>query len=261
MSNFSKINVYLRACNQNKPNFNRPEWFNYEKIFKNLLDTCNPNLASITVCFDGNSEEYDEHFINKYSKDYKFRTILINTKSYSGQSYENEGSSKSSCLVSRIVKRDELPEDSLIYLLDNDYLHRQVDWAAIVLDLFNNHINENSYVSLFDHFDKYWFAQDLPNHFGMYKDLKTKIILSSFCHWREILSITSCWLLPKKLFDRDFEKVHSIGLSDNTTCNLLSKEYGTKFYTPIPSINCHGERLFQAPFVDWASIVENTKLL
>lgn len=260
MSKFSKIHIYLRACNQNKPNNQRPSWFNYESIFKNLLDTANPNLTSITVCFDGNSIEYDQHFINKYSKSYKFRPMLFNTKSYSGPSYESEGSSKSSCLVSQIVERDNLSDDSLIYWLDNDYLHRQIDWAAVVLDLFNNHINENSYVSLFDHFDKYWFAQDVPNHFGMYKDLKSKIILSSFCHWREVPSITSCWIFPKKLFDRDINE-HGIGMSDNTCCDLWRKKHGTKFYSPIPSISTHGEQLFQAPFIDWTGIIENTKLL
>jgi hypothetical protein len=163
-------------------------------------------------------------------------------------------------LVAQIIKNDDLPEDSLVATFENDYIYRPIDWATIVLDLFNNHINDNHYLSLYDHLDKYIFSQDTNNEWGMYKDLRSKIILGGFNHWREVPSITSSWILPKKLFDRDWEQL-SQGISDNTGCDIWGKKYGTKFLSPLPSISCHSESYFIAPFVDWYGILNNTKLL
>jgi hypothetical protein len=94
----------------------------------------------------------------------------------------------------------------------------------------------------------------------MYRELKSKIILGSYCHWREVPNITSSWILPKKLFDRDWPEL-LIGISDNTGCDLWNKKHGTKYLSPIPSISCHSESYFIAPFIHWQQILENTQLL
>lgn len=260
MSKYNKIHVYYRQTSHNKISPTRVPWFDYERGFKNLLDTMNPNLTKLTVCFDGSAEEYNGHFTEKYQHKYGFTTRLINTKLYTGPSYENDGSSKSSCLVSQIIKGDNLPENSLIFTLENDYIFNLIDWAAVILDLFNNYINDNYYVSLYDHLDKYTFTQDTNNHWGMYKDLKSKIILSSFCHWREVPNITSSWIMTKKIFDRDWEQL-SMGISDNTGCDIWGRKYGTKFLTPLPSLATHSESYFISPFVNWKGILETTEIL
>lgn len=260
MNKFNKINIYYRQTAHNKISPTRVPWFDYERAFKTLLDSLDPHLANLTVCFDGTSEEYNEHFTEKYQHKYNFKTRLINTKLYEGPCYENDGSSKSTALISQIIKQENLPEDSLIMIQENDYVFLPVNWSMIVLDLFNNYINENHYISLYDHYDKYIFVKDTNNHWGMYKDLKSKIILSGVCHWREVPNITSSWIFPKKLFDRDFEQ-HSIGISDNTGCDIWYKKYGTKFLTPIPSISTHSEIVFIAPLINWQNIIEQVQLL
>jgi len=251
---FNKIKIYLRQTKINKPNNGRPEWFDYEKVFKNLLNTTNFKLTDLTVCFDGTKEDYDSHYTIKYENQFAFKIQLINTKEFNGYSYENDGSSKSTSLVSRIIRNDNLPDDNLIYILENDYLHRNY-WAEMTLDLFNNYIDENYYISLYDHFDKYIFTyKDRNDHWGMYKDLKSKIIVSSYCHWREVPLICSSWIMSKKLFYRDYDLL-SCGTSDNTQCGKISELYETKFLSPIPSIATHCQIPFLAPFLDWNKII------
>jgi hypothetical protein len=260
MSKFNKINIYYRQTAHNKISPTRVPWFDYEKSFKNLLDTISWPLCNLTVCFDGSQLEYESHFTKKYQEIYGFRVVLIDTKSYNGPSYEKDGSSKSSCLVSKIVRDDGLPEDSLIFWCENDYIYR-VGWPEVSLDLFNNYISDNHYISLYDHLDKYIFTKsEATDHWGMYKDLKSKIILSSYCHWRYVPNICSSWIFPQRLFDRDYDLL-SLGISDNTGCNEFNKRDGTQFLTPITSLATHSETWFLAPYINWQKILEETKIL
>ena len=45
--------IFLRETNHNKPNNERPEWFNYEKCFKKLIRYIRRKLCKLTVVFDG----------------------------------------------------------------------------------------------------------------------------------------------------------------------------------------------------------------
>ena len=260
MSKYNKIHIFLRACNINKINNNRPSWFNYEKVFKSLLDSINFSLVDLTICFDGYSDEYGSHFISKYAKNYPFETILINTKSFTGKSYENEGSSKSTAIISQIIKNKNLPNDKLIFILENDYLFLPIDWATIALDLFNNFSDGNMYLSLYEHLDTYIFTQkNVSNHWGMYADLKSRVFVSNYGRWRELPAITSSWIMTKELFERDFD-LHSIGISDNTGCEQFRKR-GSVCVGPLFGISTHCEKWFLAPFVNWEELSNSIKLL
>ena len=52
------IYIFSRTTLKNKLNNLRPNWFNYEKCFANLLNTLNEN-CNLTVMFDGPKEEYE----------------------------------------------------------------------------------------------------------------------------------------------------------------------------------------------------------
>ncbi len=263
----NKIHIYLRQTANNKVSTTRVSWFNYEKAFKNLLDTINPDLVNLTVVFDGNKEEYNSHFTKKYENYIPFRVKLINTKSYTEKSYQNDGSSKSYCLVSQIIKQDNLPEESLIGVFENDYIYQNIDWATIVLDLYNNFVSENTYVSLYEHKDTYLFQlseeqikqNHLESHWGLYRNLESKIFISNFWRWRVLPLITSTWIFSKSSFNRDID-LHSIGMSDNTLSGEIKKR-GSYCVSPIPSINTHSESWFLSPFINWEKILDNTVLI
>jgi hypothetical protein len=163
-------------------------------------------------------------------------------------------------LVAQIIKNDNLPEDSLIFTLENDYIFRPIDWATIVLDLYNNYSDGNMYASLYEHLDTYIFNRtDCSNEWSMYSKLESKIFLSSYCRWRVLPAITSSWIFPKFLFDRDYDLL-SIGISDNTGCSEFRKR-GSICIGPLMPISTHSESYFLAPFCDWMQIQDNVKLL
>ena len=247
---YNKIEIYLRQTNHNKISNTRPHWFNYEKTFVNLLNTINYNLASLTIVFDG---ELKGHFTEKYVDKFPFRIVRIDTSSFIGETYEkNCGSSKSGALTAFAIKNDNLSEKSLIYINDNDYLHLPY-FCEHALDLINTLEDQNVYISLYDHLDKHIFNKNTDDHWGMYKNLTSKIILSNARHYRYVPNITSAWVIPKNLFDRDFSAL-SIGISDNTHCFNINKEYNTKFLSPIPTLSTHCQLPFLAPLVDWEKL-------
>ena len=252
---FSRIHIYFRQTAQNKVNNNRPQWFDYSQVFSNLLATMNPDLCQLTVCFDGNDKDFSNHFThkffeNKWGREFKVR--FIDTNAYEGESYENDGSSKSTSLIARIIKGNKLPDSSLIYVLENDYLHLPY-WGEMALSLFNQ-VGGNDYVSLYDHLDKYAMTlEGRSDHWGLYKDLTSKIIVSNGRHWRQVPSICSSWIMSKKVFDRDYD-LHSIGISDNTGCEQFLKR-GSTCYTPIPSLATHCQEPWVAPLIDWEGVI------
>ena len=237
---FNKIHVFVRQTNHHKPNNNRPNWFSYEKVFQNLLKTSNPNLIDITVVFDG---DIKNHFTEKYSG---FEIIPINAPP--------PGNFTSIIKLCEIIKEKNLSENTIIYILENDYIHIPY-WTEITLDFFNTVDNsENCMLSLFDHRDKYLFIdKNRTDHFSMYKDLTSTIYISNYRHWRTIPLICISCLFTNNIFRKSYD-LFIQGIADNTLCGEMSKR-NTWFASPIPAIATHCERPFIAPIVDWEKII------
>lgn len=264
MSKYNRINIFLRACNpaQNKPNNGRPAWYSQDSCLYNLLKTINYNLASLTIVYDGPVENT---LVEQLQDEYPYKIKFIDTKSYTGYSYEpNCGSSKSLCLTSQIIKEDNIPENELIYILEQDYLHRE-NWVEVTLDFFNVTKNVNRcMLSLYDHKDKYLFRltdeeikqYNLEKHWGMYNGLKSEIFLTNYCHFRTVTSICSSWIFNREMFDDSYPLL-SGGISDNTCCFEMGKR-GAWFASPIPSLACHIQEPFLAPYVNWEKISKNS---
>jgi hypothetical protein len=269
MNNFNKIHIYLRQFSKNRKNPDRPEWFNYEKTFLNLLITINRNISDLTICFERECD-YPFYFTNKY-KDFGFKIKFIDTKNIVRNTQFNEPWSHSVAATSEIIKNDinlgNINDNSLIYILEDDYLHLQ-NWNEIVLDLFNNFIGKNDYVCLYDHNDKYIFRQNsetitqhnLEKHWGMYKDLKSEIMVSNARHWRNAPNCGLSMIFTKELFLRDFN-LWSGGYSDCEIGYQLKKIHNTNFWTPMPSVSTHCINPFIAPLINWEKISEETKII
>lgn len=249
------IHIYYRAANFiESPNKCRPFFFNLEKCFKNLLDTLDVN-TQLNVIFDGNLCSYEDYFIKKYQIKYQFRVFLIN----GGSDFNSN-----TLTCEKIKENQEIKENDLIYLLEHDYLHRQ-DWSKVVLDIYNRNINfniEHSYISLYDHSDKY--TRNLPNQdneWGMYSTLKSQIYLSQYGYVRETPSSCGSFLMKKSLFDKDYD-IHVSKIADNSKFHILTKEpYNRKVLSFMPGFSTHLHSHYMSPYVDWSEISENIKLI
>jgi hypothetical protein len=208
---------------------NVDSWFNYEKVFLNLLRTTSGQNVKINVVMDGIIEE---NWIVKY-KD-KFTP------------YEIVGGTDFASFFPTmdIVKNDtSIQPNDIVYLLENDYLH--VDgWVSKVEELYRMYGDGVSYVSLYDHLDKYIYDH--------YSHLREKIIITKTHHWRTTPSTTGTFMLSKKIFDEDYD-IHSSRKEDHGKFVWLQENRQRFLITPIPGLSTHcvGEC---SPTIDWQAI-------
>lgn len=227
------IHIYYSHYNiEGRGSKGRPEWFDYEKCFTNLLQTIsdNPNIT-LHLVMDGKIES---NWISKYKGNYS--------------SYEIEGGNMEKVTIElyNIVKSNPCSETDLVYILENDYMHRP-NWADQIQTLYKEFSNL-SYVSLYDHNDKYF----LP----MYEDLVSKIWTTSTLHWRSTPSTCGSYITTKKIFEEDFND-HTgvtVPIGDHHKWLFLTETKNRFIITPIPGLSTHCMEGLESPTIDWSKI-------
>jgi hypothetical protein len=144
----------------------------------------------------------------------------------------------------------ELPNDTAVYFLENDYLHKK-DSADVLLD----GLKYSNYITLYDHPDKYD-----DSHFMVYKGgEKTRVLLGNKCHYKETSSTTMTFAAIVKTLKEDkntfFRWTDTKFPYDCQIFTELSFK-GKLLISPIPGYSTHGETAFLAPHTDWSSVLE-----
>lgn len=224
-----KIHIFYRHYNVEGSDFrNRPEWFDFEKCFFNLLDTIQGKEVDLHVIMDG---DYSANFIRKYADRYILHPI-------------SAGSDKLSFFSTWQIARNTLIDDGdLLYFLENDYLHTH-DWVQRVQNLFLS-CGGLQYVSLYDHGDKYFHP--------MYRNLMSRIFVSVDHHWRTTPSTCGSFIIPKKIFEEDFVE-HTTIEGDHNKFLFLNSSKGRFVVTPMPGLSTHCLNTVMSPNVDWFEI-------
>lgn len=231
--NDKPIQVFLRHCyhspNSNLPNRHRPEWFDKTSIFENFLGTLNPKLVNYTIVYDEHFGEIGDSFLQ-----YEKQIEIINCG--------NEAASFSRTLD--LVRSRNYSDDTIVYFLEDDYLHRP-KWPEILLEAFTLPI---SYVSLYDHLDKYIDSG--------YESLVSKIFVTDSIHWRTVPSTCNSYATKFKTLKEDFEihkhysdaSPNGISMDHNKFVHLSN--LGKILITSIPGYSTHCDHL-QSPTIDW----------
>lgn len=210
-------------------NKSRPYWFDYEKCFVNLLNTIKgKNNITLNVVMDGKIEN---NWINKYKEFY-------NTYEFVGGSIEIVTKS-----VYNIIKNYKCDNNDLIYILENDYLHIE-NWDIKIIELYKTFTGLN-YTSLYDHNDKY----SLP----VYEDLVSKIITTHSHHWRTTPSTCGSYIVPKHIFDDDYE-IQTTIIGDHNKHIYLNEHKNRFILTPIPGLSTHCMEGLLSPTINWQQI-------
>lgn len=238
------IYTFVRHCNisNNSKDKTRPEWFTKEKAFANLLETKDISVH-VTILLDTASVDNPSmHFSAKY-KD--VNVVCMNGGS-DAHSFIN---------LFNHVRNLHLPDDAIIYLLEDDFVHRS-GWPVIMREAFDAKLAD--YVTLYDHADKYTFP--------MYSNLTSKLYATASCHWRTTPSTTNTYaLLFKKL--KDSADTH-LAFSDtkigftfdhNKFVYLLSK--GDTLISSVPGYSTHVEQEYLSPTIDWRKITNKTSII
>ena len=232
---YKPIEIFVRHCyysrNSELPNRERPEWFSKGACWENLKRTTNHELANITVI-------YDKHF-----------GAVNNKWEYGITSIEeiNCGTEAGSFLATlEAVKRKNLPPGTIVYLLEDDYLHRP-GWCEVLMEAFTLPVH---YVTLYDHLDKYLH----------YPALLSRLYATETCHWRTTPSTTNTYAckVSRLIADMDTHEQYSIHSNNGVSRDSEKFERLTNLnrilVSSVPGYSTHCDGLM-SPTINWKKYV------
>lgn len=144
----------------------------------------------------------------------------------------------------------KLEDEEIVYFVENDYLHMQGS-PTILKEGFHTGA---SYVSLYDHPDKYMNG---ANPYVEDGGEATRVVLTKSIHWKITNSTTMTFAaavgtlradeptlreFTVGTYPRDFDMFLSLGRN------------GKALVTPIPGYSTHGETAWLTPLTDWSTI-------
>jgi len=236
------IEVFIRHCYYSKiqelPDRIRPSWFNKIKVFENFKNTLNSNLINYTIVYD--------EFYGSIDK-----TFLAKEKNVEIIKCGNECDSFLKTL--EIIQSKNLSDDTIVYLLEDDYLHRP-GWSEVMLEGFD--INSH-YLTLYD-FD-----------FFIAKGWLCEIFTTPSSHWRAVPATTNTFACKYKTLieDMEIQKEYSIyGIREMDEYSY-SRDYN-KFWelqkqeryliSPMPGWSTHCDENHISPVIDWKKVMNDT---
>ena len=152
-----------------------------------------------------------------------------------------------------IIQSKNLSDDTIVYLLEDDYLHRP-GWSEVMLEGFE--INSH-YLTLYD-FD-----------FFIHSGHLCEIFATPSSHWRAVPATTNTFACKYKTLIEDLEihQKYSINGVKEQEGFHFSKDYD-KFWelqkqeryliSPMPGWSTHCDENHISPIIDWKKIVNET---
>lgn len=237
------IHIINRHCRFSNISFNkdRPSYFSREKCFKNLINTIeSDNNIKLHILFDGDPSG---HFLEDNNS-------LIKLNSGSGAKSFVDAITYAITVSSN--------DEDIIYFVEDDYLHRP-EWQKILIEGFS--IEDNLYISLYDHNDKYYRTLNFgikQTYENMYKDLKSEICITKSSHWRTVASTTDTFAIKRKdLIKYKEVLIHFSSIAAHSLDHqrgLYLTSIGFKLWTCMPGYSTHMEPDYLSPLIDWQYI-------
>ena len=144
-------------------------------------------------------------------------------------------------------------DDEIIYFLENDYLHKP-NSLKILEEAFKLGA---SFVSLYDHPDKYIGPEQGGNPYCEGGAEDTRVYLTDSC-WFKITNSTTMTFAAKVSTLKRVEPIlrkHTSGTHPNDFQMFLElREKNELLITPIPGYSTHGETAWLSPLTDWSKI-------
>jgi len=142
-------------------------------------------------------------------------------------------------------------DDEIIYFLENDYLHKKGS-KKILLEGFKLGA---SFVSLYDHPDKYMEPQQGGNPYCQGGAEDTRVYLTNSCHWKITNSTTMTFASKVSTLKRTepILRKHTSGSHPNDFHMFLELRQNSELLvTSIPGYATHGESAWLTPLTDWS---------
>jgi hypothetical protein len=209
----------------------KPEYINNQNCFENALRTF--NKAFFWVIADNVGDETKE-FLNS-----KLKTV----------EYVSVGNGAGTFNLALDIAVN-LPNDEIVYFLENDYLHKpeadKVIESGIDLGF--------DYVTAYDHPDKYLNPFEGGNPFCSGRAEDTRVYLGEHCHWKLTNSTTMTFAVRAKTLKEDedvLRKYTSTTHPYDFQMFMELKQKGKRLASPIPGFATHGETDWLSPLTNW----------
>ena len=144
-------------------------------------------------------------------------------------------------------------DDEIVYFIENDYLHKP-DSLKIIQEAFE--LNP-SFVSLYDHPDKYMKPEQGGNPYCKGGAEDTRIYKTNSIHWKITNSTTMTFASKVSTLreNEDILRKHTSGTHPDDFQMFLELRGKNKLLiTPIPGYSTHGETAWLSPLTDWSKI-------
>ncbi len=232
-----KIEVFIRHCHYSAASAHKTRFANFTKqaCHLNLLNTLDPHRVNITYFLDTFFPTDTTHFI-KQQKSYPIIEIKAGTEA------------QSFLMMLDYICSQDLSSDTIIYLLEDDYLHR-AGWASVLEEAFT--IPDIDYVTLYDHKDKYFLPE--------YQNLQSQIFHTKTCHWRTTPSTTNTYAMRFETLKTHLSIHQEYSLNRTITADhekfTQLWEMGASLVSSIPGWSTHMEPQFASPCFNWESLL------
>lgn len=215
----------------------RPDWFSYEACFKNMLKTVRKDKDELIVFFDGDPETVQEY---------------IKEEDGTRIEFAKDGGSETRSFRSLLeyIKEENLNQDEIVYIVEDDYLHRSSCIEALEDVLTNTNVD---YATLYDHADKYF-----PNYFEKFAvGFNTFLFHTEKSHWRTTPSTTNTFATKYKTLMNDFDTHMKFSDVDEKVSRDHEKFHalwsnGRTLVSSIPGLSTHVENMLMSPCFDWS---------
>ena len=146
-----------------------------------------------------------------------------------------------------------LDDKEVVYFVENDYLHKQQSPKIIQEGLSLG----ASFVSLYDHPDKYLEPSKGGNPYCEGGAEDTRVYLTDSCHWKITNSTTMTFASTVETLKRTEPTLrkYTVGTHPHDFQMFLGlREQNELLVTPLPGYATHGETAWLSPLTDWSKI-------
>jgi hypothetical protein len=216
----------------------KPLYINNKNCLKNFCNVFLNQIHDISIIAD-NCSESTLRIIERYIDPDNIEKVSI-----------GHGAGTFNLALDKALKWDD---SEIVYFVENDYLHKPGS-DKILKEGFDLGA---SFVSLYDHPDKYLDPNDGGNPYCDGGAEDTRLYLTDSCHWKITNSTTMTFASKVSTLKRiePILRKHTVGTHPNDFPMFLElREVGELLTTPIPGYATHGETTWLSPLTDWSSL-------
>jgi hypothetical protein len=216
----------------------KPTYVNNENCLKNALEVFPWNEYDWSIIADNISEETN-NMIQKYIPRNYINYVSI-----------GHGAGTFNLALDEALQYED---DEIIYFIENDYLHLQGS-PKILEEGFNLGA---SFVSLYDHPDKYKDPSLGGNPYCEGGAEDTRVYLSKSSHWKITNSTTMTFaakVSTLKKVESTLRKHTDTKHPNDFQMFIELRQNNELLITPIPGYSTHGETAWLSPLIEWNNI-------